>query len=486
MSGRLSQLKPKDVFEYFEELTKIPHGSGDTKQISDYCAGVIREAGLSCTQDAMGNLIAVKEASEGYENIPTVMLQGHLDMVNEKTTSSAHDFSKDALDLRIDGDWISAKDTTLGGDDGIAVAYMLAILLNPNLRHPRLECVFTVDEEVGLLGANGLDVSGCRAKYLINLDNEEEGVFISSCAGGVRVDQILPIQRMERTGRQYEIRMDHLTGGHSGSEIHKGHGNANLLMGRLLFELGQKLEQGFGLIACDGGQKDNAIPRSAAARVVTDADPETFRTAVRGIADTLKKEYRYTDPDMEAETEECPEGAVQALTPSSQMKVLFLLRMEPNGVQAMSSAMEGLVETSLNLGIMKMEEEEFRACFSVRSSVESAKQDLVNRLTLLSEFLGGDVSLHGDYPGWEYQPESRLRERMLATWKDLFHTEAKVEAIHAGLECGLLLGKMPKLDAVSIGPDMKGVHTPQERLSISSTRRCYEFLVRLLEDMKEE
>lgn len=484
MSGVLGQLEPRDVFKYFEEITKIPHGSGDTKQISDFCASCIRSAGLSCIQDEMGNLIAVKEATKGYEKAPTVMLQGHLDMVNEKTTSSSHDFTKDALELEIDGDWIKAKETTLGGDDGIAVAYMLAILLNPNLKHPRLECVFTVDEEVGLLGANGLDVGSCQAKYLINLDNEEEGVFIASCAGGVRVDQVLPIQRMEVTGNQYEIQIDHLKGGHSGSEIHKGHANANLLMGRLLNDLCAK-EEGVSLIRCDGGQKDNAISRSSTARVITAMEEEIFLKEVKEAFAVMQKENRHTEPDMEVNVVKKEEKAAFAMTPSSQMKVIFLLRMEPNGVQAMSHAMEGLVETSLNLGIMKTTEESFHVSFSVRSSVESAKDDLVSRLTFLVEFLGGDVYLHGDYPGWEYQPESTLREHMLKTWKDLFHTDARVEAIHAGLECGLLLGKMPQLDAVSIGPDMEGVHTPEERLSISSTKRCYTFLTKLLEEIRE-
>lgn len=485
MSDILAHLKPENVFGYFEEITKIPHGSGDTKRLSDYCANVIRNAGLSCQQDEMGNLIAVKEAAKGYENVPTVMLQGHLDMVNEKTTESNHDFTLDSLELKTEGDWIFAKDTTLGGDDGIAVAYMLAILSDPDLKHPRLECVFTVDEEVGLLGANGLDVSSCRAQYLINLDNEEEGIFISSCAGGVRVDQILPIQRMETEGKQYEIQMDHLKGGHSGSEIHKGHANANILMGRLLYELGLKEDEGFGLISCDGGQKDNAISRSCTAKVVTETDYETFSKNVLEVFEGIRKEYRHTEPDMEVKVVPVGEGNVWSMTPSSQMKVIFLLRMNPNGVQAMSHTMKGLVETSLNLGIMKTTEEEFTVCFSVRSSVESAKLDLVNRLTLLIEFLGGEAYLHGDYPGWEYQPQSRLREKMVQTWKDLFHEEAKVEAIHAGLECGLLLGKMPWLDAVSIGPNMEGVHTPKERLSISSTRKCYEFLIRLLEEIRE-
>lgn len=483
MSRVLDQLEPKDVFAYFEEITKIPHGSGNTKQLSDYCAERIKSAGLSCIQDEMGNLIAVKEAAKGYEDAPTVMLQGHMDMVNEKTTSSSHDFAKDPLELELDGDWIKAKETTLGGDDGIAVAYMLAILLNPNLKHPRLECVFTVDEEVGLLGADGLDVSGCQAKYLINLDNEEEGVFISSCAGGVRVDQILPIQRIEVEGKQYEVQIDYLKGGHSGSEIHKGHANANMLMGRLLEELCMGGEN-ISLIRCDGGQKDNAISRSSTAQLVTDLEYETFDKKIKEAFAVMQKEYRHTEPDMDVKVIKKEEGITYTMTPSSQMKVIFLLRMEPNGVQAMSHVMEGLVETSLNLGIMKTTKDEFLVSFSVRSSVESAKDDLVNRLTLLVEFLGGEVHLHGNYPGWEYQPESKLREIMLKTWNDMFHTNAKVEAIHAGLECGLLLGKMPQLDAVSIGPDMEGVHTPEERLCISSTKKCYTFLLQLLEELK--
>ena len=486
MSRILESLKPERVFYYFEEICNIPHGSGNTKQISDYCVTFAKERNLEVIQDSFNNVIIKKAATSGCEDKPVVMLQGHLDMVTERASWSEHNFETDPLELYIEGDYVSAKGTTLGGDDGIAVAYMLAILEDNTLIHPALECVFTVDEETGLTGAKEIDLSGCKAEYLINLDSEEEGIFLASCAGGVRLNLTLPLHRMTMTGNCMHITIDGLKGGHSGAEIHKNRCNANMLMGRLLFDLKDSGLVDYTFVSMEGGQKDNAIPRTCYATVLTDVEEGDFVKVVNEIFAVYQNEYQLTDPDMKVEVK--AEGTMESevLTPASHLKSLFLLNQAPNGVQSMSQAIEGLVETSLNLGILKMEENELHVDFSIRSSIASKKKALVDQLTFLVEFLGGSYEAHGDYPGWEYKTTSHLRDVMTRIWDEMFETKSKVEAIHAGLECGLLLDKMPALDIVSMGPDMQDIHTPEERLSISSVARCYDFLIQVLKDLGEK
>ncbi|MBQ8638068.1 MAG: aminoacyl-histidine dipeptidase [Lachnospiraceae bacterium] len=478
--NRLAGLEPAQVFTYFEEISRIPHGSGDTERISSYVESVLKANHLRYVRDEANNIIAWKDAAAGYENAPVVMLQGHLDMVNEKTTQSTHDFSRDPLELFVDGDEIGAKDTTLGGDDGIAVAYMLAILTDPSLAHPALECVFTVDEEIGLLGANVLDLSSCQAKYLINLDSEDEGIFLCGCAGGIREDLMLPIRKEEMEADFWKITIDNCHGGHSGMDIGKGRCNALLMAGRLLFDL-EESGISYRLAVCEGGQKDNAIPRSSMLIVATEKDSEDstlIADNVRYLFDGYKKEYLVSDPDMTVTVEET--DAVPVMDLVSQIKVLFLLRMLPAGVQAMSQNIPGLVETSLNTGIMKTNEDCFTVSQSIRSNVNARKYELVNKLAFLVEYLGGEAGTRGDYPGWEFNPDSTLRVLMAETWKEMTGKDAAIEAIHAGLECGIISEKMPGIDIVSMGPDMKDIHTPTERLGISSTRRCYEFLLEVL------
>ena len=479
--GVLTGMKPVEVFRYFEEICQIPHGSGDTAAISAYVEGILKAHKIAYRKDESNNIIAWKAAAAGYEQAPAVMLQGHMDMVNEKTTDSSHDFSCDPLDLFIDGDFIGAKDTTLGGDDGIAVAFMLAILTDDSLQHPALECVFTVDEEVGLLGAKAIDLSDCKASYLINLDSEDEGVFLTSCAGGIRVDLTLPIGREQSDDAFYEIVIDNCLGGHSGAEIHKGRCNPLLLAGRLLFDLGEA-DIDYRLASLDGGQKDNAIPRSVRIILASDTSFEEMEEVVTRLFNGYKKEYAVSDPYMTVAVSECEAVPVMKLV--SQVKVTFLLCMMPSGVQAMSQDIPGLVETSLNTGIMRTDADSFYLGQSIRSSVNARKMELVNKLAFLIEYLGGDAETRGDYPGWEYKQNSRLRPLMAQIWEEKTGKPARIEAIHAGLECGLISEKMPGIDIVSMGPDMKAIHTPSERLSISSCERCYEFLLEVLRQMK--
>lgn len=481
--SRLENLEPKEVFRYFEEMCAIPHGSGNMEAISSYCMKFAEDHGLQAVRDEFMNVVIVKEATPGYENAPTVMLQGHLDMVCEKTDASPMDFQKDGLDLAVDGDYLYAKGTTLGGDDGIAVAMALAILADDTLSHPRLECVFTVDEEIGLLGATALDTSCLQAKYLINMDSEEEGIFTVSCAGGMRKNCLLPLEWQETQGIRYSVSVEGLLGGHSGAEIHKEHGNSNMLMGRLLNHLDDKVN--FLLSDLHGGMADNAIPRRTdAVLYVKEEDAPLLEETLVAYDAIYKNEFRSNDPGVTVSFVKEGLQTGRTLTPKCMSLLLFLLHIVPNGVIRKSAEIEGLVQTSLNLGILCMDEEYVHVSFSIRSSVESEKRALADRLSHCVEFLGGTAEETGAYPGWEYKKDSVLRDTMIRVYREQYQKEPEVVAIHAGLECGLFSGKMEGLDCVSIGPEMHDIHTPQERLGISSTERVYKFVVEVLKELK--
>ncbi len=479
--GVLSNLEPKNVFRFFEEICKIPHGSGNVGQISDYLVAFAKERGLDWRQDELKNVILFKEATPGYENQPTMILQGHMDMVAVKKPDYEIDMTKEGLRLRVDGDLISAEGTSLGGDDGIAVAYALALLDSENICHPRLEVVVTVDEEVGMDGARGIDLSSLTGNRLLNLDSEEEGIFLTSCAGGARVDATLPVEWTEKEGIAYEVVLDGLTGGHSGSEIHKERGNSNCLMGRILYRLTEKME--VGIQALNGGLADNAIPRETRALLVVDgANSALFADVLDTVSAKIADELVSRDPGVRVRIQSLGKGTFHCTAARSSARCAAYLFALPNGVQAMSADIPGLVETSLNLGILELKEEGLITHISVRSSVESAKFALIGRLQALAELAGGSQSVRGDYPGWQYRVKSPLRDKMISLYRRMYGCDPKVEAIHAGLECGLLGSKIEDLDCVSIGPNMKDIHTTEETLSISSTARVWEYLVRLLEE----
>lgn len=481
--GILSELEPKEVFYYFEELCRIPHGSYHTKQISDYCVEFAKSHQLVCHQDESNNVIIIKEATPGYENAPAVIIQGHLDMVCEKEADSPIDFEKDGLDLQIDGDLIYAKGTTLGGDDGAAVAYALALLASSDIPHPKLEVVLTIDEEVGMLGAQVIDLSMLDGRILINIDSEEEGIFLTSCAGGLRANMKVPVSRTTGEGICYEISLEGMAGGHSGTEIEKGHGNSNKLMGRILHELDQNMK--VSLIEMEGGQKDNAIPRKTTAKVLIPEEAgEVFAASLKELEEVLQKEQSVGDPNLKILFTEQDVKKAQVLDQASWNKVIMMLLLIPDGVQTMSMELPGLVETSLNLGVLKLSEDALNLSSAVRSSVGTAKSFLVEKLDVLTKYMGGTMETTGDYPAWEFQPESKIRQLFVETYEELYGKEPKIEAIHAGLECGLLSNKLPGLDCISLGPDMSGVHTTEERLSISSTKRTWELLLAVLKKMK--
>ena len=475
----LDHLEPRGVFYYFEELCAIPHGSYNTKPVSDWLVSFAVERGLEHYQDELNNVIIIKEASAGYENAEPMILQGHMDMVCEQAPDCTKDMAVEGLDLAVEGDTILAKGTTLGGDDGIAVAMMLAALDDDTLRHPRLECVFTVDEEVGMEGAVGLDVTPLKGRRMLNLDSEDEGVFTVSCAGGNLTTCTVPVERSGFDGMLLTVTVDGLLGGHSGAEIHKGRANANMVLGRVLCAMANRTD--VRIVSVNGGLKDNAIPVSSVA-VVSVADEAAVRALCDQMADALRNEYCVTDPGIRLTVTAGGEGA--PMDKASTGKVITMLTCYPNGIEAMSADIEGLVQTSLNLGILVTRDEAVEASFCVRSSVESQKEMLVDRLTCLTKLLGGTVSVSGDYPGWQYLQESPLRDLLTEVFTEQYGRVPVVEAIHAGVECGLFCGKIPGLDCVSVGPDMQDIHTFRERLHIASTQRLWAMVVETLRRMK--
>lgn len=477
----LASLEPKGVFRFFEELTRVPHGSGNTAAASGWAADFARERGLRHRRDGLGNVIIWKDASPGYEDHPTVILQGHLDMVCVQESGLDHDFEKDPLELEIDGDWVKARGTTLGGDDGAAVALIMALMDDDSIAHPPLEAVFTVDEEIGLLGAAGLDCSDLRGRKLINLDSEDEGILTVSCAGGARCDLKLSLPVTRTPGRVCEVLISGLPGGHSGTEIHQNYANADRLLARCLTELPD-----LRLISLRGGRQDNAIPNSAQAVFLL--PPDQADAAAKKVYEAFQTANAACNTPGSAEPS-CgfsfayPHIVPESLSVEDSRKALDLILAMPNGVQTMSQDIPGLVQTSLNLGIMHLEDGSLSLTSSVRSSVAAEKEALCRQLERLAEQYGGSFSTRGDYPPWEYRKDSPLRDTMTRVYRRMTGKEMKVEAIHAGLECGLFAGKLPGLDAVSIGPDMRDIHSARERLSISSVQRTWAYVKEVLRQL---
>lgn len=483
VNQQLLEMDYKNVFHFFSEISAVPRGSKNNTAISNYLVEFAKSHGLEYVQDEYENVVIIKEATNGYENAPAIIIQGHMDMVCEKSNDCTHDFLTEGIELFVDGDYVHADRTTLGADNGIAVAYALALLDDASFTHPRIEAVFTTDEEIGMEGAIGLDVSILKGKYLINADSEDEGVLWTSSAGGLTSTCDLPVKRVSDKGVKIGITISDLQGGHSGAEIHKNRTNATKLMGRLLFELKEYVN--FGLIDMMGGQKDNAIPRDSNANLfVYPADLEEFNLGFEELSKKYKNELISSEPQLEINMNNLGEGEFHFLHPTSYEKVLFMLLNTPNGVQVMSTDIPGLVESSLNLGVFRIEEEKAMFCFSVRSSVNSYKKYLSEKLSYMAQFLGGEFYVRAQYPAWEYKKESPLRERLISVFKELYGHEPKLEAIHAGLECSFFAEKIPGVDIVSLGPEMHDIHTPKERLSISSAIRVYKYLEKVIEGLK--
>ena len=473
---KLAGLNPASVFGFFEEICGIPHGSRNTKAISDYLVDFAKARNLRYIQDEVNNVIIFQNGTCGYEDHDLVILQGHMDMVCEKDASCPLNMETDGLDVMHDGAYVFAKGTTLGADNGIAVAYALALLDDTTIPHPPLEVVITVDEEIGLLGAAAIDLSELKGRLLLNLDSEDEGVFTVSCAGGATATIALDAPRRAVYGPCIRLVVDGLQGGHSGAEIHKNRANANKVMGEFLSRI--QMIMPLCLTSFAGGSKDNAIPRSCQVNAVAMG---INLERINGIAEQLQAEVRetYDEPDATVQAFDLDALGGNALSTELTAKVIGLLCSVPNGVQAMSEEMPGLVQTSLNLGIAKLGNA-MKMTFSVRSSVDHEKQELLNKLQELADFYGGSYSQMGEYPAWEYKADSKLRTVMVDTYTRMYKKEPEVVAIHAGLECGLLGEKIPGLDCVSIGPQMYDIHTSREKLSIISTERTWEFLLEVL------
>ena len=476
IANKLAGLEPASVFAYFEEICSIPHGSRNTKLISDYLVAFAKKHGIRYFQDELNNVVMFQEGTCGMENHEPVIIQGHMDMVCEKDEDCPINMDTDGLDVTHDGEYVFARGTTLGGDDGIALAYALAILADKSIPHPPLEVIFTVDEEIGMEGAAGVDLSSLKGRTLINIDSEEEGIFTVSCAGGARGTITLPVSRHAVYGPCVKLTVEGLQGGHSGVEIHKNRANANKIMGEFLGRV-QKLMP-LCLTGLSGGSKDNAITRSCTATMVCMG---MYIERINDVAAELQKEIRekYDEPEAIIRGDDVDALGGNALSTQDTAKVIALMNAAPNGVQAWSQDIPGLVQTSLNMGVANLGEE-FKMTFSVRSSVNQEKLELLNRLKELAAFYDGSYSETGNYPAWEYKKDSNLRDTMVRIYKEMFAKDPEVVAIHAGLECGLLSEKLPGLDCVSIGPEMHDIHTSREWLGIASTERTWNFLLEVL------
>ena len=477
--GVLAQLEPKEVFSYFETICGIPHGSGNTGPIADYLVKFAQERGLDWYRDSANNVVITKPASPGYEDADTVILQAHTDMVCEKDPGVEFDFTKDAIRLVVEGDTLRADGTTLGADDGISVAMILALLDDPELKHPKLEALLTSDEEIGMLGAFAFDCSHLTGHKLINLDSEYEGVLMCSCAGGANAYSTVPVEREEVRLRLIELSIDGLASGHSGVEIDKGRANANVLMGRLLGALGDKLP--LRLVKLEGGSRETAIAAAATALVgVPEVSAAEAVDTARACGAVFAREYAAAEPGLRLNAKPVDYDTVKALSLESTARVVRVLLALPDSVQAMSVDMPGLVQTSLNFGILQLRENELYCANTVRSSMTTQKLWILDKVKAVVELAGGKTEITGSYPGWSYNPNSVVKDTILAAYRDLFGKDATVDAVHAGIECGLFADSIPELDCVSIGPDMADVHTPREHLSIPSTARTYKLLVEVL------
>ena len=480
----LQNLEPKAVFQYFEEISNIPRGSGNEKGISDYLLNFGKELGLESIQDEALNVIIKKPGTPGYENAPTVIIQGHMDMVCEKNNGVEHDFEKDPLKLRIVDDYIYATDTTLGADNGIAVAYAMAILASNDIPHPPIEVLSTTDEETGMSGAMAIKKENLQGKILINLDNEEEGDLLVSCAGGVRSTATLKVDEQEIGSKKLiKINISGLKGGHSGMDIIKERGNSNKILGRVLKGLLREVK--FNLVSLNGGSKNNAIPREAEAIIaVNPNDENTAIEVINNWNNIIENELRAQDPGLKIEASITDIKTCKEFTDESTKKVVDLLYIYPNGINTKSTEIEGLVESSTNLGVLTTKDGVVEFDSAIRSSIPSLKEEIVLRSKTIVELLGGKFETTSDYPGWEYDPNSKVRDICQKVHKDMYGKEAKIVAIHAGVECGLFNEKLGNLDMISFGPNLYDVHTPDEHMSISSVKNCYEYLLGILKEIR--
>ena len=485
MTEILKDLQPVEVFKYFERLSQIPRGSGNEKEVSDYLVSFAKEHNLEYVQDSALNVVIKKKATEGYEKSPAIVLQGHMDMVCEKDVDIDHDFNKDPLKLRIVDDMVYATGTTLGADNGIAVAMGLAILASDEYEHPAIELLVTTSEETGMDGAMALDPKNVEGRTLINIDSEEEGVILVSCAGGVTAKTTIPTvgEAVDANLVPYMVKIRGLKGGHSGMEIDKERGNSNKLMGRVLMSILSEVD--FRLSSLNGGSKHNAIPRETDAVILVRAEDKALvEKKISECGEVFKTELRTSDPDVRAEFEVLTTLPEEMFSKESTNNVVNYLYLVINGVTSMSMDIKGLVESSLNLGVITTHKDSIEFISSIRSSVRSLKDELYNRIVVTAKLNGGSVVSESGYPEWAYNPNSKIREIFEDVYEKINGKKPEINAIHAGLECGLFAEKFGEMDAISFGPNLYDVHTTSEHMSISSVKRMWEYLLEVLKNVK--
>ena len=486
MNNQLTKLQPEKIWYYFNEILQIPRPSKKEEKIATYLMNFAKTHHLEAKQDEIGNVLISKPATKGFEALQTVVLQSHLDMVCEKNSDKTHNFDTDPIEARIEGEWVKANGTTLGGDDGIGIAASLAILASNDIEHGAIECLFTVDEETGLSGAFALSTDLLKGKLLLNLDSEDEGEIFIGCAGGKDSVAELPYTTIPtpENNTAFIVKISGLTGGHSGDDINKGLGNANKLLNRFLWEANNKYT--IHLAEINGGNLRNAIPREAFAIFIVAKDKATAVLAdAKKHNETIRFEYRSTEPEL-LFTIESIETSKNVIHPEVQSKLLNALYACPHGVISMSREIPNFVETSTNLASVKMKDNKIIVTTSQRSSVESAKEDICNMVASVFELIGAKVTQGDGYPGWTPNPNSVILEIAKKSYIKLFNKEPKVLAIHAGLECGLIGEKYPEMDMISYGPTIKGAHSPDERMKIDTVQMFWDLTLDILKNIPKK
>jgi len=484
MAVAFDSIEPNNLWKHFAELLKIPHCSGNEKALGDYIIAFAESKGLEWKRDDVGNVVVSKPGSSGQEDVEGVILQGHLDMVCEKNSDVSHDFSKDPINTKMDGEYIKAEGTTLGADNGVGVCAGLAVLEDENLVHPPLECLFTVDEETGLTGATKIQPGFLKGKKLLNLDSEDEGEFTIGCAGGADTKISLPLKKENSSrGEVYTFKLSGFRGGHSGIDINQGRGNAIKLLARILWQVSSKGVP-FGLVSIEGGNLRNAIPREAWASVILEpSGKDRFAETSREAFENIREEYAPIEKEANFSFEKTDETATMALTQDSRNKLIDLLFTLPHGVISMHPEMEGLVETSTNLAVVRTHESNAEIVCSTRSSIASALQATRDVLVAIGSLVGADVILEEGYPGWTPNLQSPLLQTMKEIYKKTFQKEAHVAAVHAGLECGIIGEKFPGMDMISFGPTIEHPHSPDERVHVGSVEKFWTFLKNVLAEL---
>lgn len=484
MDRVLSSIEPREVFKYFEDISRIPRPSNDEKRISDYLFNFAKTLNIEVVQDDDLNIYMRKPATKGYEGGKTVILQGHMDMVCEKNEGTNHDFYNDPLKLRIIGDRIYATDTTLGADNGIAVAYIMALMASKHIDHPELEALITVSEETSMVGAKKFKPDFFRGQYLINIDSTDDSNLLVSCAGGLRATVTKKVTTEKLTGEVITINVRGLKGGHSGIDINKERGNSNKILGRVLINVEMNYSN-INIVSIEGGAKDNAIPRESSCQISVDIkDVENIIKAIKSSEESIKNELECEEDfhiDVYVDEKPLRDDMINVKDTKDLIDLIYLI---PNGIVSNSMSIKDLVVTSNNFGVIEYCGDTVILKNAIRSSISSAKYNLAREIDVLSRRFRASMKESSSYPGWKYEKDSELRDIAKDAYKRLFNEDMDIYAIHAGVECGIIKEKLPHLDMISFGPIVQDNHTPGEWVSISSTNKVWNLLKEILKSIK--